>query len=64
MPIYEYQCNACKNEFERLVFAGDKKEINCPDCTSADVTKKMSATSFMNTNSIGKCATGPVKGPG
>ncbi|MDD9303589.1 MAG: hypothetical protein HUK40_15105 [Desulfobacter sp.] len=30
MPIFEYQCDACKNEFERLVFANDKSKIKCP----------------------------------
>ena len=57
MPIYEYQCNACKKEFERLVFSGDDgKDIDCPECSSRDVRKKMSATSFMSAKGIGTCA--------
>ncbi len=40
MPIYEYLCNACANEFEKLVFAGDTPDITCPECRSRDVTKK------------------------
>lgn len=40
MPVYEYRCNACKKEFERLVFGN--QVMKCPDCGSADVTKKMS----------------------
>ena len=58
MPIYEYKCNKCENEFEKLVFAGDDKEVSCPECKSGDVSKKMSAASFMRASSIGKCATG------
>lgn len=55
MPIFEYNCNHCKKEFERLVFAGEEGNVLCPECTSADITKKMSATSFMGA-SIGTCA--------
>ncbi len=55
MPIFEYQCDHCKKEFERLVFAGEECDIQCPGCKSSEVTKKMSATSFMGT-SIGTCA--------
>ena len=55
MPIFEYQCTHCKKEFERLVFAGEEGKINCPDCASSDIIKKMSATSFMG-SSIGTCA--------
>jgi len=58
MPIYEYKCNKCKKEFEKLVFAGDDKDISCPECNSRKVAKKMSATSFMGGSSLGKCAAG------
>jgi putative FmdB family regulatory protein len=58
MPIYEYKCKECKKEFEKLVFAGDDKQITCPKCKSMKVAKKMSATSFMGNSSLGKCATG------
>jgi len=61
MPIFEYTCHHCQKEFEKLVFAGDDKPIVCPDCKSADVVKKMSASSFMGA-SIGKCATSSPKG--
>ncbi len=62
MPIFEYKCNQCKKDFEKLVFAGEDKNISCPDCTSKDVDKKMSASSFMGSNSLGKCATSSPKG--
>jgi putative FmdB family regulatory protein len=61
MPIFEYKCRQCEREFERLVFAGEEKDISCPDCRSTDVEKKMSASSFMG-SSIGTCAAGPSKG--
>jgi putative FmdB family regulatory protein len=55
MPIFEYHCNHCKKEFERLVFAGEEGTVHCPECASMEITKKMSATSFMGA-SIGTCA--------
>jgi len=61
MPIFEYQCNSCKKEFERLVFAGEEGKIFCPDCQSRDVFKKISAVSFMGAG-LGKCAAGSPKG--
>ncbi|WP_457551173.1 FmdB family zinc ribbon protein [Desulfobacula sp.] len=62
MPIFEYKCNECKKEFEKLVFAGEDNNISCPECKSMDVVKKMSASSFMGNNSLGKCATSSPKG--
>ena len=61
MPIFEYQCSQCNKTFEKIVFSGDKEKIECPECKSDDVKKKVSATSFMG-NSIGTCASGPSKG--
>lgn len=61
MPIYEYKCNHCEKDFEKLVFSGEDKDISCPQCKNKNVTKKMSASSFMG-NSIGKCATSSPKG--
>lgn len=58
MPIYEYKCNKCNKEFEKLVFAGDDKDISCPECKSREIVKKMSVASFMGGTSLGKCATG------
>jgi len=40
MPIYEYKCAACDEEFEKLVFGN--KAVNCPKCSSEDVKKKLS----------------------
>jgi len=40
MPIYEYICNQCKEEFEKLVFGN--KSVECPKCQSGDITKKFS----------------------
>ena len=40
MPIYEYRCSSCGNEFERLVRASDTLE--CPSCQGHELDKKLS----------------------
>lgn len=52
MPIYEYKCNKCKNQFAKLVFNQDTK-IECPNCKSEDVEKLISSISSSSGNSPG-----------
>ncbi len=40
MPIYEYKCNSCGEDFEKLVYGN--QEVNCPKCSSKEVKKKFS----------------------
>ena len=40
MPLYEYQCNACGDQFELLVRSGDKPA--CPHCNSDRLAKRLS----------------------
>ncbi len=40
MPIYEYKCENCENEFEVLVFGN--KQVKCPECGSEKIKKKFS----------------------
>lgn len=42
MPIFEYQCEECGNEFEELVFSRDECPP-CPKCASDKTCKLMSA---------------------
>lgn len=44
MPMYEYICEKCGNEFEMLVFKSD--EPLCPSCGNEKPTKKMSSFGF------------------
>lgn len=45
MPIYEYRCLNCENEFETLVLgAGDP--VVCPRCEKDQVERLMSACGF------------------
>jgi len=45
VPIYEYECNSCHKQFERLVFS-NSESINCPACGSNEVTRRMSVFGF------------------
>lgn len=43
MPIYEFGCDECGTDFDKLVrSASAVNEVVCPDCGSANVTKKFS----------------------
>ena len=44
MPIYEYVCSACGNEFEKIVGISDPAPP-CPSC-EGDVEKKISLSAF------------------
>ena len=45
VPIYEYHCGQCRNEFEKLVLNTSEK-IACPKCKSKKVHRVMSAFAF------------------
>ena len=46
MPIYEYHCATCDEEFEVLMVNAETSEgIACPACSEKDVVKKFSAFS-------------------
>ncbi len=42
MPIFEFCCQDCCKEFEKLVFGNDP-EVECPVCHGKNVSKLMSA---------------------
>jgi putative FmdB family regulatory protein len=41
MPLFEYQCKRCGNQFEALVRAGGPSP-SCPACRSEDLEKLLS----------------------
>jgi len=44
MPIYEYSCSQCGEEFESLVMSqAEAKGVRCPSCDSRKVKKALSA---------------------
>lgn len=47
MPLYEYQCNDCGEEFEKMVpFSQANQSQPCPFCQSQDTRKKISTIAF------------------
>lgn len=41
MPIYEYVCDGCRQQFERYVKAWGEA-VSCPACASGSVQKQLS----------------------
>ena len=41
MPIFEYECSECGNEFEHLVLHSSSAP-QCPSCQSQDITRVLS----------------------
>ena len=54
MPIYEYICEDCQNEFEKIVI-NKQQEITCPKC--AGTKNKLQLSVFATANG------GSSKGP-
>ena len=42
MPIYEYECQECGNQFEFLVLPPAKDAPACPSCKSANLRRMLS----------------------
>lgn len=43
MPLFEFQCTDCKDEFEELVRSSAAvAEVKCPQCGSEHVKRKLS----------------------
>jgi len=45
MPIYEFRCSQCGNEFETLVLRSGEEAVICPACGSKEAKKILSAFS-------------------
>ncbi len=41
MPIFEYNCNHCQQNFEALVYSKEES-IQCPHCGSQSIQKQLS----------------------
>ncbi|MDR1728227.1 MAG: zinc ribbon domain-containing protein [Acidobacteriota bacterium] len=61
MPIFEYRCQKCDSEFEKLVFGADA-DVHCPGCDSVEVEKLYSA--FSGVARAGDGSTRPITSSG
>jgi len=52
MPIYEYHCENCGEEFETIVFGNE--EPDCISCNSQNVSRLMSACGFISKGGNGE----------
>ncbi len=55
MPIYEYTCNDCAQNFEELV-RGNAEPEKCPSCGSRAIHRKLSVPASPHSSGLG-CAT-------
>ena len=46
MPIYEFECSACGDQFERLQKLSDPDPAVCPKCGAARVKRRLTAPAF------------------
>ena len=46
MPIYEYECQSCGHELEKLQRMSDAHLTDCPDCGKSELQRKVSAAGF------------------
>lgn len=52
MPIYEYHCEDCNENFECLVFGSEVPE--CPQCKGNKIERLMSSCGFLSKGSGGE----------
>jgi putative FmdB family regulatory protein len=55
MPIYEYQCSDCGNDFELLVKNADEA-VECLSCKSPNVKRKLSVFAAKVASPASTCA--------
>jgi len=46
MPIYEYRCQQCGHELERIQKMGDERLRDCPACQKPELRRLVSAAAF------------------
>jgi putative FmdB family regulatory protein len=64
MPVYEYRCEACGEDFELFVRSPSRQvEPTCPKCGSREVQKAVSLVGVGRTGtsaSAAACSSGPT----
>ena len=68
MPLYDFSCARCGEEFEELVSAGESPD--CPKCSSSEIERKLPVFAIGGSQAMGAgaaedCGTcGDPRGPG
>jgi putative FmdB family regulatory protein len=63
MPIYEYICEDCKSQFEKIVI-NKQEAISCPHCSSKKATIQLSVFAAATGNGGSKSSGGSSSGGG
>jgi putative FmdB family regulatory protein len=65
MPLYEYHCEDCGQEFEKLVRFSDPMIAtpDCPGCSSANTRKRMSAVAAFSSSQSQSASSCGSSGP-
>jgi putative FmdB family regulatory protein len=63
MPIYEYICDDCKSQFEKIVI-NRQQEISCPKCSSKKASIQLSVFSSAIAGGSPKSSSGSSSGGG
>ncbi len=59
MPLYEYHCETCERDFEkRRPIREADAPIECPECASENITRKLSLFIALSKNDSGTQALG------
>jgi putative FmdB family regulatory protein len=58
MPLFEYECRACRRQFEYLT--RDGKSPNCPSCQSVNLEKLLSVFAVSTSGSTSRSAPFPA----
>lgn len=46
MPIYEYRCQSCDHELEKLQKMSEGNLVDCPECEKPELKRLVSAAAF------------------
>lgn len=57
MPIYEYRCRGCGEDFEKYV-PGASTKVACPSCAGGDVMRKLSVFGLRSDSPVASTVSG------
>lgn len=60
MPLYEFTCPKCKNDFEDILRASESQNPTCPHCGYTQTERKICAPSPLKTGAF-PFKPGPVR---